>query len=181
VSGEEAPPGAVYDCNVFLQGLAKEHGPAVGCMTRFESGAVRLFISRDLLEEIRDVLTRPLLQQKFPRLTTARVEALIEDLLAKAELIEEVPRVFEYERDPDDEPYVNLAIAARARYIVTRDNDLLALMDENRPEGRDFRTRFPGLSILDPVEFLRAITLSPEPERTQEPEREPSREQELEP
>jgi predicted nucleic acid-binding protein len=51
-------------------------------------------------------------------------------------MINEVPRVFEYPRDPNDEPYINLAIPARAKYLVSRDKDLLDLMsDRSRIEA----------------------------------------------
>jgi hypothetical protein len=44
------------------------------------------------------------------------------------------------------------------RYLVSRDNDLLDLMDQTKPEGKGFAERFPGLQILDPVAFLRALS-----------------------
>jgi|GEM_PF-3297070 len=78
-----------------------------------------------------------------------------------AVLIKDVPERFRYERDPQDEPYLNLAIVTRADYIVSRDNDLLDLMDESRAEGQDFRVRFPMLTILDPVAFLNRIASLP--------------------
>ena len=67
------------------------------------------------------------------------------------------PPYVNYPRDPNDEPVINLAIHIEADYIVTRDKDLLDLVDENRPEGRYFRKRFPNITILDPVAFLQAI------------------------
>lgn len=39
----------------------------------------------------------------------------------------EVPRVFVYERDPKGEPNINLAIAAAASYLVSRDTGILDL------------------------------------------------------
>lgn len=30
-------------------------------------------------------------------------------------------------------------------------------MDEGTPEGKDFLARFPGLRIIEPVAFLRAL------------------------
>jgi predicted nucleic acid-binding protein len=66
--------------------------------------------------------------------------------------------VFVYPRDPDDEPYINLAVASDARYLVTWDNDLLELMDEKMPAGSDFRQRFPHLLILNPVALIREIS-----------------------
>lgn len=62
------------------------------------------------------------------------------------------PRVESLERDPKDEPYLNLAIATKAEYLVTRDRDLLDLMHDS-----SFQQRYPDLRILDPVEFLNEI------------------------
>lgn len=50
---------------------------------------------------------------------------------------------------------MNLALAARAKYVVTRDNDLLALMDESRPEARQFAKLFGSLRIIEPQTLLR--------------------------
>ena len=50
-----------------------------------------------------------------------------------------------------------LAVAADAKLIVSRDKDLLDLMDSAKPEAADFQARFPLLRILDPVLFLREI------------------------
>jgi hypothetical protein len=47
---------------------------------------------------------------------------------------------------------------------VTRDKDLLDLMDQTTEAGTDFRQRFPGLTILDPEAFLRQFL----PEKTEE-------------
>jgi predicted nucleic acid-binding protein len=51
-------------------------------------------------------------------------------------------------RDPDDEPYLNLAIAAKASFLVSRDNDLLDLMKDDA-----FRKAYPDLAIVDPPTF----------------------------
>jgi len=156
VGDEQDLPSVVYDCVVFFQGLIKETGPSVDCLDLFEHGRVELFISDELLYEIGDVLTRPELQRRYPLLTRERAETLLEGLEKKATLVESVPAVFSYERDPKDEMYVNLAIAASAAYLVSRDNDLLDLMKDNMA-GKEFRQRFPSLTILDPVTFLREM------------------------
>jgi predicted nucleic acid-binding protein len=65
--------------------------------------------------------------------------------------------VFAYTRDPDDAHYVNLALAAGADVIVSRDRDLLDLVAANRPESVEFRRRFPALQILTPEEVLRRL------------------------
>jgi predicted nucleic acid-binding protein len=81
-------------------------------------------------------------------------------LLLRGKLFRNVPTQFELPRDPADEPYLNLAIEAEARFLVTRDRDLLDLMRWDTKEGRDFQSRFRELKILDPVAFLKEIEAS---------------------
>lgn len=150
-------PLVVFDCVVFLQGLIKESGPAVTCLERFEQGRFLLALSPEILAELREVLGRSKLRQDFPLLTDEKADRLIELLLSRGKLFRNVPRRFELPRDPDDEPYLNLAIEAKAHLLVTRDRDLLDLTRWDTEEGRDFQTRFPQLKILDPVAFLKAI------------------------
>ena len=138
-------PTVVFDCMIYLQGLIKEKGPAIDCLEVFERGAVKLLVSDEILGEIADVLTRPKLQARYSLLTKERAGKLIEILKDKAELIEEVPSRFTYPRDPKDEKYINLAIQAKADYIVSRDGDLLDLKTNHTEEAKDFRRRFRSL------------------------------------
>ncbi len=148
-------PSVVFDCMIFLQGLIKEANPAVARLELFEKDAVNLFVSDEILIEISDVLTRPKLQARYPLLTRERADKLIENLRKKASVIENVPRKFAYARDPKDEPYINLAIAAGADYIVSRDKDLLDLMTGHTKECKEFRQRFRPLRVIEPQEFLK--------------------------
>ena len=52
-------------------------------------------------------------------------------------------------RDPTDEPYLDLTSATAASFLVSRDKDLLSLMNDE-----SFRNANPGLSIIDPAAFL---------------------------
>ncbi len=151
----QEPPRAVFDCVVFLQGAARPTGPAGQCFQLVEKGAVRLCLTSAVIAEIREVLTRPSVQRRFPILTTEYVTKFLEIAARNAYFMDDVPSVFKYARDPDDVPYINLAIAAGARYLVSRDNDLLDLMKEDRPEGKAFRQAFRNLLILNPVSLLR--------------------------
>jgi putative PIN family toxin of toxin-antitoxin system len=145
----------VFDCMVFLQGAARESGPAAACVRLAEEGFVQLCLSQEVLDEVRDVLSRPKLQRKFPALTPERVAAFLEAVCRDAVLLEEVPPAVTLDRDPKDEKYLNLAVAAGAQVLVSRDNDLLDLQSESNPVGRTFREQYPHIRILDPVEFLR--------------------------
>ena len=136
---------AVFDCMVFLQGAARRESPAGACLLLAELEAVELCLSEEILSEIRDVLSDELVQ---------RFVAAIEK---RAVVFPEVPRVFDYERDPKDEPYINLAIAAGASYLVSRDNDVLGLAKLSNPDGGRLQGHAPHLQILDPVSFLAEV------------------------
>jgi putative PIN family toxin of toxin-antitoxin system len=144
----------VFDCNVYLQALAKPTGPAGRCVDLALNGSVALFISPGILDEVRDVTTRPELTARF-KLRAERVDALLDALPTCAIVIAEIPEAWSYDRDPSDAQYVNLAIVAGATRIVSRDRDLLDLMDLTKPGAKDFQARFPTLRIVDPVQLLR--------------------------
>jgi putative PIN family toxin of toxin-antitoxin system len=149
-------PGVVFDCNIFVQALLKPNGPAGACKQVVDEGAVTLFVSPQVLTEVAEVLARPRIRQLAAALTLTRIEAFFENITAKAVSITNVPAEFLFERDPKDEPYVNLAIVAGANYLVSRDRDLLDLMTLEGA-GHAFRQRYPTLTILDPVAFLQAF------------------------
>ena len=151
----------VFDCMVFLQGAACPDGPAAACLHLAESGHVELCLSAEVLREVRDVLSRPKIRQRFPALTEETLTAFFARLSRLAHRVGEVPRVVPLPRDPKDEKYLDLAVAAGATYLISRDNDLLDLMDEQKPDGRTFRTSFPQITILDPVSFLRSFSSVP--------------------
>jgi putative PIN family toxin of toxin-antitoxin system len=129
MSADQPRIRAVFDCMVFLQGAARRESAAGACLLLVELGAIELCLSKEIVAELRDVLARPSVRQKFPVLTDQFVDRFLAALERRAGVISEVPRVFAYERDPKDEPYINLAIAARASYLVSRDTDILDLTD----------------------------------------------------
>jgi hypothetical protein len=85
------------------------------------------------------------------------VERFLVALSKRALTTPEVPRVFRYQRDPKDEPYINLAIAAGAGYLISRDTDVLDLASPGDPDGVRLRRHAPRPQILDPVSFLADI------------------------
>ena len=116
-----------------------------------------MFVSREVLEEVRNVLSRPQIRQRNPAITDERVDALLSRLTEKATLLDDVQSHFTYARDPKDEKYINLAVEVAATYLVSRDNDLLDLMTGITNECQDFQRRFSSLTVIEPVEFLRTV------------------------
>ena len=143
---------AVFDTTTLLQAATSRRGPASACLAFVDEGHVKLFISAVTLDEIREVLNRPDIRRSFRKLTDENVLDFLDQLVGKSQMVEDVPRVYRYDRDPDDEPFLNLAIAIQAPFIVSRDNDLLDLMKND-----EFCKTYPGLTIVDPVTFLRHV------------------------
>lgn len=142
---------------IYLQAAARGGNPANACFALVKENIVELYLNRETLAEIEDVLTRPKFRNRFPTLTDEMIEAFLKDVKDKTVILKNVPSVFSYSRDPKDEKYVNLAVEAKADYIVSRDKDLLHLMTGYTDECKDFRRRFRGLKIVNPVEFLTII------------------------
>jgi putative PIN family toxin of toxin-antitoxin system len=148
---------AVFDCNVLLQAAARKRSPSAACLRLAENDFVRLYISKDILTELAEVMNRPKVRARFPELADAIIEEFLDQLQSTAETVKSIPKRFSYQRDVDDEPYVNLAVEAEARYIVSRDRDLLDLMTGYTDECIEFRRRFRPLRVIDPIVFLKEV------------------------
>ena len=152
------PDRVVFDCNVYFQALIAPNGPAGQAFLAAEMGRLTLYTSRTVLDEFHDVCSRPLLATRF-RLSMEKTEAFVELIQSFAVILDNIPHVFDYPRDPDDEHYVDLAVAASATLIVSRDKDLLALRDATTSDGQQFQKRFSGIVILTPSELLTRLGL----------------------
>ncbi len=170
------PPVVVPDTGVFLRASINETNVSSSLLRRAAAGEVQLCVSRELIAEVRDVLTRTEIRAKNARLDDAALETFLQEIETQSRLIEPLPQHFHYERDPDDEHILNLAIEVGAAYIVTFDKDLLDLMQSGREAERDFQARFPGITILMPGELLTRLNLlkqNREPEISPAPEQAP--------
>ena len=152
MSKDDPRPRVVFDCMIFLQATASESGPAAALLRLVDSNVLSLFVSREILDEVREVLSRSKLRKKNPDITGERVDALLTRVSDKAAIVDTVPQHFSYVRDPRDEKYINLAIEVEADYLVSRDQDLLDLMTGCADECKDFRRRFRSLKVAGPVE-----------------------------
>lgn len=156
----ELTPRVVFDCNLFVQGIANRNSPARKALRLFFNGDISLFVSEPIIREVREVLNRAEVRKLLPGIDDRIVNAFLAKLEAKAILIVNVPEEFHYDRDPDDEMYINLAIVANATYLVSRDKDLLDLMTTSADVARQFRLRYPFLRIIKAADFVTTIESS---------------------
>lgn len=82
---------AVFDTNVFLQAIFNEGGPADECVQLTFGEEVRLVTSDAVLDELRDVISRPPLIAKYKSLRTDRPHLLIQKIYSKAVIVSSAP------------------------------------------------------------------------------------------
>ena len=115
------PPRLVVDTNLFVAWLFRPQarGPAA-VIDQWRRGGVRLCVSRDVLSEVRATLRR------LPVLAERKAEILerLTDPVATQYL--EFPEDSGFRtRDPDDDKFLHLALAAGADALLTSDRALL--------------------------------------------------------
>jgi predicted nucleic acid-binding protein len=70
-----------------------------------------------------------------------------------------VPRVFTLPAHPDDDHLFNLAVEAKAAYLVTWETRLLALEAATSPDARRLRELAPQLRILTPAALAQELSV----------------------
>jgi putative PIN family toxin of toxin-antitoxin system len=156
MSRQPGRPRVVFDCNVLLQTMAFDQSLAAQAFGLMEAGVIEVFLSRTTLAELRRVLCYEEVLAISPHMTPMRISAFVKRLTFRATMMPRVPLTFAFKRDPDDAPYLDLAWAATADFLVTRDADLLWLMKGHTPFCKEFRQKTHPLQILDPLAFLEA-------------------------
>jgi putative PIN family toxin of toxin-antitoxin system len=145
------PPRVAVDTNLVVSGLLNKHGQPRRLIRAWYAGAFVLVVSEDQLAEYDDVLHRPRLAVRFG-LTSEEVDVFLEaiDRLAiRTQPRRHVPLTV---RDPKDEMVLAGALGGRADYLVTGDDDLLAVRDDPRlghlqiVTVREFLERLAGAS-----------------------------------
>ncbi len=120
----KAPPRVVLDTNVVLSALLFRGGPAARIRGGWQSGRVLPLASKATARELVRVLGYP----KF-RLSADDQAELLADLMPWVHVVRvpdpppPVPRC----RDPLDMAFLQLAVAGKARALVSGDRDLLVL------------------------------------------------------
>lgn len=126
----------VVDTNVLVSSLLSPFGPPNAIRQLIVAGTVQVCYDVRILHEYREVLTRP----KFP-FNPGDVDDMLTQIEADGVLISTRP-LAGHLPDPDDEPFLAVALAGRARCLVTGNL-------------RDFPAkRRQGLLVVSPRQFL---------------------------
>jgi putative PIN family toxin of toxin-antitoxin system len=98
----------------------------------------QIVISQESVDEFTEVFIRPKFDRYLP--LELRLE-IIDDFISIAYLVKSSVKISVC-RDPKDDKFLELALAAKAKYLITGDQDLLVLHP------------FQGILIITAAEFL---------------------------
>jgi putative PIN family toxin of toxin-antitoxin system len=130
----------VIDHSVYVAAALSKDGASAAVFELAIKGDIINYVSDDILEELKNVLSRPKFQLNAQVIQSFL--ALTKRISTKAAPLKSVHIC----RDPHDNKFLAVALQVKANYIVTLDQDLLVLT-------KHARTR-----IIVPRELLRVIT-----------------------
>jgi len=134
---------AVIDTNILVRALIKPGGSVGPVLGLLRDGRYEALYSREILEEIVDVLARPRLRDKYS-ISDDLVESTLKLILLRGEEVR--PRqTLAACRDPKDNKFLEVAVEGKADVIVSGDEDLLVL------------SPFEGIAIVSPARFLEMV------------------------
>jgi putative PIN family toxin of toxin-antitoxin system len=125
----------VLDANVIFAGVGWR-GEAHNCLLAMAKRRITVFATLEILEEVRALVAERGSKFKYAS------HNLLTWYYDRVKLVEPAPLGKQRSRDVKDDPYLACALAAGAKVIVSRDDDLLAL---EKPFG---------IQILTPRELL---------------------------
>lgn len=131
---------AVVDMSVLVSALIRQQGTTGEVLRALRDGRFIAVYSTDMLVELIDVLGRTPFRTKY-HIEPDDITALINLIRLRGELSMPQRRITAC-RDPQDDKFLEAALAGKADCIVTGDADLLIL------------TPFEGPLVLRPAEFL---------------------------
>jgi len=127
----------VLDTNTIVSAIFWPQSTARRCLAGLARRWYAVAVSGEVFAEYEAIAAE--FQPRFPACNSAGALAW---LRLKARWIEPAPLGKRRSRDPKDDPVLACALAARAKFVVTRDDDLLAL-------GKPF-----GIEMIPPARFL---------------------------
>ena len=139
----------VVDTNVWVSAVLAPDGFCAPLLDRLREDDFQIVACPAMLRDLTVVLQRPRIAQKY-RLTPSTIARVVVLLLSRAESMPDPP-ILAVSRDPRDDVFVAAAVASKADYLVTRDDDL------KRDSGvQVYLSRF-GVQVQSVREFLETL------------------------
>lgn len=143
----------ILDTNIVVRGFSNLQSSSGQILRACQRRQVIPLLSRAILSEYRSIVRRPAILENYPELEHPRAGDAIERLLYVSEFHRRVGASFLFPRDPKDSPFVELAIAASATYLITTDKDMLSLVGGRDDASKRFRQR-TATRVVRPEDFI---------------------------
>ncbi len=138
---------AVIDTNLIVRAVIRPTGSVAPVLFRLRNAEYLYLYSRPTLDEVAEVLNRRRIRVRY-HVSDDDISTVVGLLMLRGEEVRP-ERHFRVCRDPDDNKFLDVAVAGAADIVATGDEDLLALGSiENIPivQARQFIDRLDGLS-----------------------------------
>jgi putative PIN family toxin of toxin-antitoxin system len=126
----------VLDTNIYISGILFAGKPRE-VLDLAIKGKIHVFISPDILSELRDVLSI----KKFC-FSPERVDIIIREIESITTMVNPAKKYSIVSHDSDDNIIIDCAMESRVEYIITGDNDLLCL------------NKYKSITIINPALFI---------------------------
>ncbi|MES0361288.1 MAG: putative toxin-antitoxin system toxin component, PIN family [Anaerolineales bacterium] len=136
----------VLDVNVLMSAIISSKGSPDRIMELWEEERFKVVISPEIIGELGKVIHYPKIQEKY-HLPGQYVAQFLELISNQAIVIKPVREITQIKSDPEDDKYLECAVAGGAAYIISGDQHLLRLVE------------YQGMPILSPAEFLVVLKL----------------------
>ena len=117
----------VLDTNTLISGLLWK-GNEFQLLEKIEQGKAFLFLTKEIISEIDRVLHYQRLESYILKAGIS-IEELLKKIISLSHIILESSVNINVCRDPEDNKFIECAVLANARYVVTGDEDLLVLKE----------------------------------------------------
>ncbi len=139
----------VLDTNVVLDLLVFDDPATPALQQALDEGVLRWIATPVMREELARVLEYPHLVVRLDhyRLSAADVLAAFDRQVQRVDVAPRAPMVC---RDPDDQKFIDLAVAHRAA-LLSKDHAVLKLRKRLNLQGVPVATRLDALPVLEPL------------------------------
>ena len=120
-------PHALIDTNVWISAFINPQGAPARVLRAYALGQFQLIISPPLLDEFRDVFSRPRIQRRL-RSIESDISAFLQYVDIHATEVFPVGALHIC-RDPKDDIVLETAILGEAQFIISRDDDIKRDLD----------------------------------------------------
>ncbi len=126
----------VLDTNVFISGIFFR-GPPSQILQAWKNKKLRIILSQDILDEYHRVAES--LSSKYP---SVDIFQIIELVTVHGQFVDSTDLDITVCEDPDDNKFIECAIASDTKIIVSGDKHLLKI------------TGYQGITVFKPLEFV---------------------------